>query len=76
VLPRLKSSGMDIAEFPRVLEGAWNHALPGHEAAERDAPPREIWRNSVPKSRVYASRFAFVWSAASHDGRGRICRRR
>ena len=36
---------MDIAELMRVLEGAWNHALPGHEAVERDALPREIWRN-------------------------------
>jgi hypothetical protein len=25
--------------------GAWNHALPGHEAAERDALLREIGRN-------------------------------
>jgi hypothetical protein len=36
---------MDIAELMRVLEGVWNHALPGHEAAERGALPREIWRN-------------------------------
>ena len=36
---------MDIAELMRVLEGVWNHALPGHEAAERDALLREIWRN-------------------------------
>jgi hypothetical protein len=36
---------MDIAELMRVLEGAWNHALPGHEAAERDALLREIWRS-------------------------------
>jgi hypothetical protein len=36
---------MDIAELMRVLEGVGNHALPGHEAAERDALPREIWRN-------------------------------
>jgi hypothetical protein len=27
----------------RVLEGAWNHALP--EGAERDALLREIWRS-------------------------------
>ena len=29
----------------RVLKGVWNHALPEHEAAERNALSREIWRN-------------------------------
>jgi hypothetical protein len=34
---------MDIAELMRVVEGA-GIMLPGHEATERDALLREIWR--------------------------------
>ena len=35
---------MDIVELMHALEGAWSHALPGHEAAERDAMLRELQR--------------------------------
>jgi hypothetical protein len=35
---------MQTAEFMRALERAWSHALPGHEAVERDAVLRELWR--------------------------------
>jgi hypothetical protein len=35
---------MKIDELMRELERAWAHALPGHEAAERDAVLRELWR--------------------------------
>jgi hypothetical protein len=35
---------MDIAELANVLERAWRHALPGHQAVERDAVLRELWR--------------------------------
>jgi len=37
-------TGMKIDELMRELERAWAHALPGHEAAERDAVLRELWR--------------------------------
>jgi hypothetical protein len=36
---------MDIVALMHALESAWNHAPPGHEAVERDALLREIWRN-------------------------------
>jgi hypothetical protein len=35
---------MDIVELMHALERAWGHALPGHEAAERDAVLRELQR--------------------------------
>ena len=35
---------MTIEEFMHALEGAWSHAYPGHEAAERDAVLRELWQ--------------------------------
>jgi hypothetical protein len=73
VLPRLKSSGWTSLSLMRVLERARNHAL--HEAAKRDALLRESWRN-LRAENPGIRRFAFVWSAASRDGRGRICRRR
>jgi|SRR6516164_272447 hypothetical protein len=36
--------GMKIDEVMRALEGAWAHALPGHQTAERDAVLRELHR--------------------------------
>ena len=35
---------MDVTTIMRALEGAWSHAPPGHEAAERDAVLRQLWR--------------------------------
>jgi hypothetical protein len=36
--------GMDVAKLMYALEGAWSHALPGHEAVGRDHVLRELWR--------------------------------
>jgi hypothetical protein len=36
---------VDIVELMHALESAYNHALPGREAVERDAMLREIWRS-------------------------------
>src|SRR5262249_56698446 len=35
---------MDAVKLMHALEAAWSHALPGHEAVERDAVLRELWR--------------------------------
>jgi hypothetical protein len=35
---------MTIDEFMRTLERAWEHALPGHEAVERDEMQRALRR--------------------------------
>ena len=35
---------MDVVKLMCALEAAWSHALPGHEAVERDAVLRELWR--------------------------------
>ena len=56
---------MDIVELMHALEGAWSHALPGHEAAERDAMLRELQRLLEQCETRGASRSDRAWSGTS-----------
>ena len=49
---------MDAITILRELKRAWQHALPGHEATERDAVLRELQRllQIQPAAREMASR--------------------
>jgi hypothetical protein len=42
--PHLLPMKMQVDTVMRELERAWSHALPGHEAAERDSVLRELQR--------------------------------
>ena len=43
-----------IDAYMRALEDAWSHALPGREAAERDAALRELQRRLEARERAPA----------------------
>lgn len=51
--------GMDrITEIQRLLDAAWDHALPGREAAERNALLRSLTRGYFQTSGISVSTVA------------------